>query len=120
MSSVHGIRSQLQDLQLLLNSDPHSVQLASLLRDLKKQTCNLPYTSSPFSQLVNTEELTLVREFNELNVVFALKTRNQAEYDNAMSRLRVIYQDSRYLLPKSSSENLLVAVYLLSLLSNNK
>ena len=118
--SIPAIKTQLRDLQILLNSDPNSVQIVSLLRDLKYQTSVLPYTSSPISQFVNTEELTLVREFNELNVIFALKTRNQAEYDNAMSRLRVTYQDSRSLLSKSPNENLLIAVYLLSMLSNNK
>ena len=61
-----------------------------------------------------------MRDFNELNVIYSLKTRNQLEYDNSMSRLKVTYEDSRHILPKSPNENLLIAVYLLSLLSNNK
>jgi hypothetical protein len=114
-----SIKTLLRDLTILISSDPNSVQVASLLRDLKYRTTLNSYTTSPISS-VNLEELALVREFNELNVIYSLKTRNQPEYENAMSRLKVAYQDSRQFLPKSQNENLLIAVYLLSVLSNNK
>lgn len=118
--SFASLRTLLKDLQILIDYDSSSVQIHSLLRDLKYQTSFLPFSSQTLSSSINLEELALVREFNELNVIYSLKIRNQTEYDNAISRLKVTYQDSRFLLPKSPNENLLTAVYLLYLLSNNK
>ena len=118
--SVQSIKPLIKDLQLLIYSDPNSIQIASLLKDLKYQTSCLSYSSNSNTSSINLEELIVVRDFNELNVIYSLKIRNQAEYDNSMSRLKVTYEDSRFLLPKSQNENLLTAVYLLYLLSNNK
>lgn len=110
-----SLKTLLQDYQILLNSSPSSSQAQSLLRDLKYQTTILASKASK-----TTEDLQLIREFNELNVFSSLKTRNQAEFETSMARLLVVYEDTRRILSKSSNENLLRAVYLLSLLSNNR
>lgn len=110
-----SIKTLLKDFQILLNSDPSSQQAQSLLKDLKYQTTVL------WSQTNKTlDDLAIIREFNELNVFSSLKQKNFTEFETSMARLRVLYEDTKGILQKSPNENLLRAVFLLSLLSNNK
>lgn len=53
-------------------------------------------------------------------MIYALNTRNLAEYEISMNRLRASYDDCGRYSQISSNKNLLMSVYLLFLLSNNR
>ncbi|KRX07168.1 hypothetical protein PPERSA_00078 [Pseudocohnilembus persalinus] len=116
---LQQVISNNQQIQSSINSNNFGEQTRQLIQQNKIATLSFDYLNQTEIKNINSEELKAARLFNELNVLYSIGVKNYEEFERAITKLRVFYENFGQLQP-SQDQNQFIALYLLYLLSFNK